>query len=248
MTTLIKQKIELALYHLKNPLSCSKDKNVAVEILSKLVKGKRSDEFIENLTMASSPYPRDIEKTLSPLQNRTFVIAVGHEVGAGALGERTWNKKLAKEMAAVMRSIGAKVFIYEHKIKSYSKRQNELAIFCKSVGAFLCWELHYDSFKNKSVAGHHFKFLGAREWAEFTQQEWAATYPQSRARFSKGVHHCKTGAGAGFLRKMPCWALLTEPFFNSNKIEGEFYKPRIKEIAMIYCVAAAKYVNLKKPR
>lgn len=247
----IKLQIEDALRYLERPGNSPEDVRKAIEILSHLARGKKGgDDLIEEIK-SSKPSLQEGNIPWGSLNGLELVIAIGHEPGGGTSGERTWNTKLAKAMKVILDKYGAIVHIYYHKIKSYGARQRALASWIRNnvKSAFLCWELHYDAVKNPSANGHHFKYRGAKQWAVYTQDEWSNQYPHSNARNSygdgPGLHHATSGNGSGFLKEMPCWALLTEPFFNSNPSERSFYKPRIEEIAFVFCAGAARFAKAK---
>ena len=245
----LRQQVEDALYYLERPTPKEGDREKAIDILSSIARGKKAGAALVKAIRESNPTTNAAGVPWGSLKGLVLVIAIGHEPGAGASGERAWNGKLAKSMKKVLELCGATVYIYFHKVKSYSARQNKLGDYCDLVGAFACWELHYDAYHKPSANGHHFKYLGAKKWALYTQEEWANHYPHSVARNSygdgPGLHHATSGNGSGFVKRMPCWALLPEPFFNSNDAEREFFKPRIDEIAIIYCIGLARFANFK---
>lgn len=243
----IKQQVADALYYLERPGQAPGDEAKAIEILSHIARGKKGGAALVKAIRESKPTIDLSGVPWKSLKGLVLVIGIGHEPGGGTSGERTWNIKLAKIMKGILEEYGAIVHLYYHKVKSYTTRQKRFADFCKKVKAFLCWELHYDAFAKASANGHHFKYLGAKKFASFTQEEFSQRFPQSVARNSygdgPGLHHATRGAGAGFLRKMPCWAMLPEPFFNSNPAERAFFKPKLNEIAFVYCVGAARFAQ-----
>ena len=183
------------------------------------------------------------------LRDKQIAIVVGHQPGGGAVGERSYNKKVANHMRSILATYGAEVFVYEHSIKSYGARQRAMkaAVAEALPECFVVFELHYDGYLPRpSAAGHHFKYRGAEALAKFTQQEWVRRFPRSRPRFDKGIHHCTSGNGSGFLREAPGWAILTEPFFITNAAEKAFFANRHREIANVYCHGAARFAELKE--
>jgi len=182
------------------------------------------------------------------LREKQIAIVVGHQPGGGAAGERNYNLKVANHMRSILATYGAEVFVYEHSIKSYGARQRAMkaAVAEALPECFIVFELHYDGYLPRpEAAGHHFKFRGAEALAKFTQQEWVRRFPRSRPRFDNGIHHCTSGNGSGFLKEAPGWAILTEPFFITNAGEKAFFANRHKEIADVYCHAAARFAELK---
>ena len=112
---------------------------------------------------------------------------------------------------------------------------------------FVCVELHYDAVSWSSPNGHHFQYLGSKELATCFAQTWQKRFPQSNPRGDnkKGIKYNPRGNGAGFLRKAPGWAVLTEPFFISNPQEKEFYKDKHKEVGGCFVLSIAKFCKLK---
>ena len=188
------------------------------------------------------------QRVLSSLNGVEVAIVIGHEPDGGAEGEREYNKRVAFHMSQMLRAAGAKVFYYEHTLKPYGARQKAMrkALRQSVPNCFIVWELHYDGYNDRSVAGHHFKYRGAKELAEFTQREFANRFPKSRARYDAGLHHCTSGSGAGFLKAATGWAILPEPFFITNDDEAKFFEGKEKEIAEIYCIGGAKFTQLKR--
>lgn len=244
------QQIEDALYYLERPGQAPGDEEKAINILSHIARGKKGGAALVKAIRESKPNTSTGLTAWKSLKGLVLVIGIGHEPGGGASGERAWNIKLARAMGTLLESYGATVHIYFHKVKNYRVRQERFAEFCEEVGAWACWELHYDAVKNPAARGHHFKFRGARELAVFTQEEWSNRFPQSVARNSygdgPGLHHATSGNGSGFLHRMPCWAMLPEPFFNSNPAERAFYKSLIDEIAFVYCLGMARFAQFKR--
>lgn len=182
------------------------------------------------------------------LQDKEIAIVIGHEPGGGAEGERSYNLKVANHMRSILATYGARVFVYQHSIKSYGARQRAMneAVAAALPECFIVFELHFDAYiPRPEASGHHFKYRGAEALARFTQQEWVRRFPRSRPRVDNGLHHCTTGNGSGFLKEAPGWAVLTEPFFITNSEEKSFFANRHKEIADVYCTAAAQFAELK---
>ena len=242
------QQVEDALWYLKKPGQSREDENKAIGILSALARGKKGGAELVEKIQNSKPTLDLSSVPWGSLKGLEIAVVIGHEPGGGASGERAWNKKCGAMMKRTLEKHGAKVLLYEHKIRAYGARQDAMRAAVKAAlpNCFMVWELHYDGYKPRPAAsGHHFKYLGAKDLARLTQEEFSNQYPQSRARFSNGLHHCESGNGAGFLKKSPGWAILTEPFFVTNPAEKEFFKNRWGEISEIYCMSAARFAKLK---
>ena len=252
MTKTKEQQIEDALWYLERPGQAVGDEEKAINILASIARGKKGGAKLVKDIRESKPTLDLSTVPWSSLYGLELAIVIGHEPGAGAEGERVWNKKTAAFMKRILERHGAKVIIFEHKWRAYTRRQNVTMARIEAVlpDCFIVWELHYDGYKPRPEAsGHHFKYRGAKMLAVYTQQGFSNQYPQSKARNSyghgAGLHHCTSGDGAGFLQKAPGWAILTEPFFITNPAEKAFFKDKHEDIAMIYCIAAARFAKLK---
>ena len=244
----LKQQIEDALWYLERPGQTEDDETKAIEILATIARGKKNGEkLVKAIQESETPNERLHKTPWLSLEGLEIAVVPGHEPGGGAQGERTYNKKVGRFMKAILELHGAKVFYYEHKLKSYGARQRAMKKAVKGAlpDCFIVFELHYDGYGKPVPSGHHFKYRGAKELAVFTNEEFENRFPQSRARYDNGLHHCTSGDGSGFLRESPGWAILTEPFFITNPAEKVFFKGREEEIAEIYCVAAARFAKFK---
>jgi N-acetylmuramoyl-L-alanine amidase len=72
---------------------------------------------------------------------------------------------------------------------------------------------------------------------------WQFRFPASKPRQDKGIYHTPTGDGAGFLRKAPGFAILTEPFFHSNPDENRFFADKHMSVAKVYCAAISAFAS-----
>jgi len=253
-----KQQILDALWYLKKPGQSPEDEAEAIKILSDVV-GKKIDtkpteSVIKDITGANYPTMPDYSEEV--LKGVFFAIMPGHEPGGGAQGERAYNIVVGHHMKEILESYGATVFYYEHRTRSYGRRQDEAASAVKAAykkhllkpgvkKLGISYELHYDAVSSPSPSGHHFQYLGAKELASFIRDGFQARFPHSQARRDNGIMRNARGNGAGYLRKSPLWAVLTEPFFISNPAEKAFYADKQHEIALIYCAAGARFSKLK---
>ena len=216
-----------ALYYLRVVDDTSK----AIKILS-----ARSQETQRPILAPSSP---TLDENLRGMQ---IAVVVGHEPGGGAKGERAWNIKVAKEMKIIGDLAGANVQIFHHKLKSYGARQAAMAKRIKKFDPDAVLELHYDSYpKRPSAHGAHFQYRGAENLAFAMRDEWHNAFPDSKLLREEGVMKNMRGNGAGFLRAMPVWAILCEPFFISNPEEAEFFKYRWVDVAETYLWGIARW-------
>ena len=248
----VRQQIEDALWYLERPGHFTHHKSRAIEILSSIARGsKRGKELVDAIRASPPEGFSDASVPWGSLKGVEIAVIPGHQPGGGAQGERIYNKKVARFMQSICESKGATIFYYEHKIRAYGARQDDMRTAVKAAlpNCFMVHELHYDGYKPRpEAAGHHFKYRGAKKLAQFTQEEFLSHFPQSHARSwnaAPGLHHCTSGNGAGFLKKAPGWAILTEPFFITNPAERAFFKGREEELALIYCIGAARFANYK---
>lgn len=181
----------------------------------------------------------------TPLKGKQIAVIVGHQPGGGAAGEREFNKEVAEHMKGILEDLGADVFYYQHKLKSYGARQRAMAAAVKSEqpSSDVCIELHYDAVSYPGPAGHHFQYRGAKKLAEAIRDEFQKAYPDSKPRRDNGIMHNTSDNGSGFLKAAPGWACLTEPFFRSNPEEWEFFKDKQREIAEVYCRGIARFLT-----
>lgn len=171
------------------------------------------------------------------LIGRKIAIVVGHEPGGGAEGERSFNMSLSVIMRNRLVSSGADVYIHHHKIRSYGARQDAMrdAVNDNMPDCDVCVELHFNSYDKEAAHGHEFLYNGSKALAEAFRDEFQASFPWSTARADDGIKHTPTGRGSGFLRKAPAWAVLVEPFFDSNKKEHDYFTGRQTCLAETYC-------------
>jgi len=244
----LKQQIEDSLWYLKHTNPTEEHFEKGVQILEAIVGKKRAKDLAPKFV---NTQPLPINEALDVqehLMGKTVVVIRGHEPGGGAKGERSFNKKVQGHMIEIYESWGVKVLTYEHKMRNYRIRQDQMRawILKNAPEAFICHELHYDAYNPRPTAsGHHFQYLGAEELARFTADEFQRRFPQSYARHNKGILKNTNRNGSGFLRKCPCWAILTEPFFITNPSEDSFFKDKHYELAEIYCIGAARFAKFK---
>ncbi len=251
----IQQQVQDALWYLRKEGTSQDDEDKAVEILSsiawpKLNEAARGDELkkIEQSTPAVTEY-KEFRKYVKDVQ---IAVVLGHEPNGGAKGEREYNKKVAEWVVSRLELMGASVFYYEHKTRSYGKRQDEMRAAVKAAqpNNFVTIELHYDAVSYPQPHGHHFQYRGSKQLAECFRNRWQARFPQSNPRGDRktGIKYNPKGNGAGFLQKAVGWACLVEPFFRSNPREWEFYKDKHKDVAGCYILAIADFCKLNYTR
>ena len=180
---------------------------------------------------------------MNSLYNREIALVVGHTPHAGAEGEWEWNTSLAEFMVTELKSLGLKVYLHKHTIKSYGARQDEMAREVRShlPNCEAVIELHYNAYSDPSANGHEFLYNATPSLSAALQKRFSDTYPWSVAR-SGGVKQRSSGDGAGFLIKAPAASCITEPFFVTNPKERDFFKDLPKEVAGIFTLGICDYL------
>ena len=176
---------------------------------------------------------------------KEIAIIVGHERGGGARGERDYNIGIANIMATTLEDQGHKVYIHYHQTQPYGQRQSEMmaAVNDKMPDCRVCVELHYNSYSDPSANGHEFLYRGSRSLAECFRNDFQNTFPFSKARRDNGIFKRMSGRGSGFLKKAPAWAVIVEPFFESNHDERDYFFARQTKLADSYCRAINQFIK-----
>ena len=230
------QKIKDSLSYLNKVKS--KDSNFlrGVQILRSIFSSKSKHPEIENLRLQISALAHYAE-------GKGLAIIIGHEKFGGAKGEWSYNQLVATHIDIICSEFGIDNYTHTHKLKAYTARQKAMAEAVKKnqPSNFVCTELHYDAVDDATVNGHHYQYRGAKDLAQHATDIHSETFPQSKKRQSAGIKYNVKGNGAGFLRISPGWAMLTEPFFITNKNEAEFYKNKHKTIALMNVLAFLRF-------
>jgi N-acetylmuramoyl-L-alanine amidase len=134
---------------------------------------------------------------------------------------------------------GYDVYIHYHTVRSYGRRQDEMreAIKSKQPDCAVCVELHYNGYSNPAANGHEFLYRGSKRLAGCFRDEFQKDFSWSTARRDNGLLHQPVGNGAGFLKKAPAWAVIVEPFFESNVRENDYFTTHQTKLADSYCRA-----------
>jgi N-acetylmuramoyl-L-alanine amidase len=240
-TRSIEQQVRDGLYFLLKPGQSPEDEEKAIEILSTIGFGKCEAAARVEAIKVAHPDP-DGGIPWHALAGKTIAVIPGHEPGGGAEGERVYNIKVAEHMGEMLRDAGAIVFDYRHKLKGYSARM--AAMRRAMPECFACVELHYDAYSPRpEAAGHHYQYIGGKNLAAMARDEFQRRFPQSMARRDNGIHYNPAGRGSGFMKNCRGWGLLTEPFFITNPAEREFFKHRQFDLALVNCIALAKFAG-----
>ena len=186
--------------------------------LSKLIALRAKTQAEEGATAAVYTPVALTPTVVQDLLGKEVCLVIGHEPGGGAKGERTWNIKVANQLALNLEARGAVVFIYFHKTRSYNTRCYEMRAGVKKhmPNADFVLLMHYNSMDGPEYSGHHFQYRGAKSAAEFLRDAWQEDFPWSEADRDNGIYRNTNAAGSLMLRLAPAWAVLTEPGFESN--------------------------------
>lgn len=229
MSRSIIQSIEDSLYYFRRG-----NVDQGMEILEARV----TNAFLKDLANLPPPSVPGSD-TSHDLKGVRIALWIGHEPGGGTSGERTWNIKLAKQLKADGERRGAEVRIYFHRIASYGRRQAAMRFKTqeearKGFVPNIMLELHYDAVKSTRPNGFHFQFRGARILATAMSLSFHAHFPNRKKRYDGGLRKNMNGRGAGFMKQAPYWAVLCEPFMNSNPAERAFFIDKIPEVSVAY--------------
>ena len=176
---------------------------------------------------------------------KQIALIVGHEPGGGARGEREYNIAIAKIMQDTLEGEGHKVYVHYHQTRGYGRRQTEMkdAVNKMLPDCDVCVELHYNGYDDPSANGHEFLYRGSRKLAECFRNDFQNTFDWSTARRNNGILHQPTGNGAGFLKKAPAWAVIVEPFFESNSKEREYFFSHQTKLSDSYCRSINQFLS-----
>lgn len=178
------------------------------------------------------------------LSGRKIALVVGHEPGGGAKGEREWNLKVARRMDEILKEAGAEVLVYEHKVRAYSRRIDEMRKGVKKhlPGAEVVLLMHYNSVDYPNAEGHEFHYRASKELAESMRDAWQAQFPSSRARRDNGILENRSGRGSGMIKAAPAPCCLLEPFFESNPAERKMFMDAIDEVSGAYVEGLRRFL------
>ena len=186
---------------------------------------------------------------LKNVAGRKIAIVVGHIPGGGAKGhkiiERDFNMEVARHMLKDLADNGADVQVYYHAIRHYGKRQDRLRknILRQQGKCDIVIELHCNAFSSGSAKGAEYLYRGYKNLALCFAKSQKEMWPSTALRRSGGTYRKTSGNGAGFLLKAPGPAVLTEPFFLSNKGEADIYRGNEEKLADCYCLACDDFLK-----
>jgi N-acetylmuramoyl-L-alanine amidase len=168
----------------------------------------------------------------------------GGAVSASGISEHELNSELAGIVQEKLKALGIESVIFDKYVgATYSAAMTDIARQVKKYGADIAMELHANSSDSESANGYEFlcyeTSTKARRLAILFLSEFGRAFPASRAR---GVKLCnRSSRGSLFLRLTHCPAIITEPFFLSNKGEYAKYLQELPRIAEAYTNAIQNY-------
>ena len=186
-------------------------------------------------------------------------LAVGHSrlgdqgaytTGDNILSEWDFNRDLVRQIGHLLsnkygRAIGEDYVIYDHyPARSYTGAINYLARKLKedNIGAVI--ELHFNS-ASPSANGHEWLYWhtssGGEHLAAALRDEMEEAYPDMKSRGIKPRH--RKQRGSYFLRVVPPYAVLAEPFFGSHSEEWRMINNSRDRLARVYARAVTNFVD-----
>ena len=178
------------------------------------------------------------------LSGKKVFLVVGHEPGGGAEGERDWNIEVAQRLESKLRGRGAFVITYEHKVRAYGQRCDEMRDACltQMPDADCVILMHYNAYSDPNAHGHEFHYGGVKSLAESIRDAWQEAFPNSKARQDDGILHNTDSNGSLMIRSAPAACCLLEPFFISNPDEKEQFSNAHQEVADVYANGIGHYL------
>jgi len=181
-----------------------------------------------------------------PKVSGVVVLAIGHsrkirgrlDGGAvsvvGKVSEWSYNSDLSLLMADYLRNQGLEVIIIsDYKGAGYSKAMEWLSGNVRSIGADCAVELHFNS-ATPSANGHEWIYEAGddegKRLAESIKESYSAAVA-SNIKFRRYIAATKKDNGFGFVSKMPCPAVVLEPFFGSRSYDWRYASSNKKTIA-----------------
>ena len=176
-------------------------------------------------------------------------IIIGHPEGTAAKGEHEFTKPQAEYLKDELTKLKIGSVIFNHPSKGgYSTRLKSIAKTIDEEYKDICVaiELHANKSTSAQSNGHEFQYFEHGNYiARYIADAFKKRFKWSRPRHDNGILQNKTENGSGFLKIMPCPAVLAEPFFLSNSFEhGEFKQDlNIKASAKAYAKGIAKFIK-----
>ena len=135
-----------------------------------------------------------------------------------AMNEHAFNSNVASRLSEILTNKGVKNFVVtQYEGNSYGSAMAYVAGECRSKGATLAIELHFNS-ASTNATGHewlhwHTSSKG-RELATKFDKAFSANFPHHSRRGVKPID--ASDRGGSFLSLTPCPAVILEPFFGSS--------------------------------
>lgn len=176
-------------------------------------------------------------------------LAIGHSrlgdsgaytVGPNSISEHKFNSELIP-LITPMLNVPYKVYD-DYKARSYVGAMNYVSRKMRQDGVDACIELHFNAAGPKAT-GHEWlhweSSRGGKKLATELKEQMEKYYPDMRSR---GVKPRGRGQrGALFLRKTPCYACISEPFFGSNSDDVSLIMSDLAKLAAVYAEGINKF-------
>lgn len=182
----------------------------------------------------------------------TIVICVGHSrsgdsgaVNTSGVTEHTFNSKVGRLLTAILREAGHKVHLLDkYEGNSYTQAMVWVADQCKTLGADLAIELHFNS-ASPLAEGHEWLYWvtskKGKALAESFNSAFKKAFPSNKER---GLKPITSGDRGGlYLRLTHCPAVILEPFFGSNPTESSYFSLNQTALAHAYAQALLNYLE-----
>jgi len=174
-------------------------------------------------------------------------LAIGHSregdngaytVGPNSISEHKFNSELVPLITPMLK-VPYKVYD-DYNARSYVGAMNYVSRKMREDNVDACIDLHFNAAGPKAT-GHEWLHWetsrGGKRLATKLKEQMDKYYPTLRSR---GVKARGRGQrGALFLRKTPCYAVISEPFFGSNSSDVSLIMSDLDKLAKVY----AKGIN-----
>lgn len=202
--------------------------------------------------LQTPPPPATPTVSVPPVKSsRKIAICVGHsrkgDAGASSVGcvsEWEYNQPIAKALVDTLKAAGHDARLYDtYGGASYTSAVNWLADKLKSDGAEFAVELHFNA-AGPTAAGYEYLYWHASAAGKNLAQAFLDAHRKALPQFQNRGIKLRTASdrGAFYLQRMPCPAIILEPFFGSNPDEWKFYGSNPAALQGVYQQAIFAYV------
>jgi N-acetylmuramoyl-L-alanine amidase len=180
-----------------------------------------------------------------------IAICVGHSrqgdkgaVSIGGVTEWDYNREVARHMQEALQCVGiASRIMDDYPRRTYQAAIDWLAGELRTMRAIAAIELHFNAATPQANGHEWLHWPGSARGQSLARQlarEVGAAWPDIRPR---GLRETRTGRGSYFLRRTPCPAVITEPFFGSNLADWRAFGGAHKELGQAYARAVTAWIS-----